>query len=66
LGERGLRVPKLVSVSVAEVVVWDFISDVMKPAAVDNAVRSLPSYRYLNNLCEFTVNRLMFSEELVS
>lgn len=33
---------------------------------MDNEVGSFPSYRYFHDVCEFTVNKLMFSEELVS
>lgn len=54
------------SVKVPEVADWDFISDVIRLAAVDNEVGSFPSYRYFHDVCEFTVNKLMFSEELVS
>jgi hypothetical protein len=64
-GVKGIGVPRLVSVKVLELVDWDFISDVMKFAAVDNEVGSFPSYHYPHNSCEFTFNRFTFSEELV-
>ena len=38
-------VPRPVSVMMSEVFDWDFISEVMKLAAVDNEVVSFPSYR---------------------
>jgi len=55
-----------VSVKVPDVADWDFISDVIKLAAVDNEVGSFPSYCYFHNVWIYTVNKLIFSEELVS
>jgi hypothetical protein len=43
-GVGGSKVPRPVSVMMPEVFDWDFISEVMKVAAVDNEVVSFPSY----------------------